>query len=263
MENRGPVQGARCRGRHPVIRSLLRRPVLSVAGLSAAVAVAGGAYAATGTDDAAPAASTMDAALERAVPGGAVADGHAAVAQAQASVQEAQLEREAARRAEAERAARLEAERQAQLEAERLAAEEAARQAEAQRQAQLEAERRAEAARQAEAARLAAAEQVSRAADRDPRSTAQAMLAQRGWADQFGCLEKLWQRESRWDHTADNPTSSAYGIPQALPGSRMASAGPDWRTNPETQIRWGLDYIAERYGSPCAALNHSNARNWY
>jgi hypothetical protein len=70
-------------------------------------------------------------------------------------------------------------------------------------------------------------------------------------------------RESRWNHVAENPSSGAYGIPQALPGSKMASAGDDWATNPETQIRWGLGYIDARYGSPCAAWEHSEEKNWY
>lgn len=98
----------------------------------------------------------------------------------------------------------------------------------------------------------------------DPRSIAQAMLADHGWSqDQFGCLDSLWVKESNWDPTAANPTSSAYGIPQALPGSKMASAGADWQTNPATQIEWGLGYIADRYGSPCAAWSHSQANGWY
>ncbi|QGQ20169.1 DUF348 domain-containing protein [Cellulomonas sp. JZ18] len=93
---------------------------------------------------------------------------------------------------------------------------------------------------------------------------AKEMVAQRGWGDdQFACLLKLWQKESGWRVDADNPTSSAYGIPQALPGSKMASAGADWRTNPATQITWGLGYIAGRYGTPCAAWAHSQAKNWY
>ena len=66
-----------------------------------------------------------------------------------------------------------------------------------------------------------------------------------------------------WRVDADNPTSSAYGIPQALPGEKMASAGADWATNPETQIRWGLGYIADRYGSPCSANAFKLANNWY
>jgi hypothetical protein len=70
-------------------------------------------------------------------------------------------------------------------------------------------------------------------------------------------------RESGWRWNADNPNSSAYGIPQALPGSKMAAAGADWRTNPATQIRWGLSYIAGRYGTPIQALAHSNAKGWY
>ena len=98
----------------------------------------------------------------------------------------------------------------------------------------------------------------------DARSIARGMLASFGWGqDQFQCLNTLWNRESGWNSRAQNASSGAYGIPQALPGSKMASAGADWRTNPATQIRWGLGYISGRYGSPCAALNHSYAMNWY
>ena len=95
-----------------------------------------------------------------------------------------------------------------------------------------------------------------------PRAIARSMLAQRGWSDQFGCLDRLWQKESGWRVTASNP-SGAYGIPQALPGSKMASAGADWRTNPATQIRWGLGYIGSRYGGPCAAEAHARSTGWY
>ena len=97
----------------------------------------------------------------------------------------------------------------------------------------------------------------------DPRTIARAMLAERGQAGQFGCLDRLWTKESEWRVRATNPSSGAYGIPQSLPASKMASAGSDWRTNPRTQIRWGLGYIAERYGSPCAAWSHSQANGWY
>lgn len=88
------------------------------------------------------------------------------------------------------------------------------------------------------------------------------MAAKRGWTgQQWRCLDTLWGvRESGWDHTNDNPTSDAYGIPQALPGSKM---GPGWQYNPRVQIRWGLSYIRGRYGTPCAALAHSYANNWY
>jgi hypothetical protein len=81
--------------------------------------------------------------------------------------------------------------------------------------------------------------------------------------DQHSCLVNLWNRESGWRHTADNPTSSAYGIPQSLPGSKMASAGADWRTNPETQIKWGLKYIKHRYETPCGAWGAFKQKGWY
>jgi hypothetical protein len=81
--------------------------------------------------------------------------------------------------------------------------------------------------------------------------------------DQYSCLVKLWDRESNWRHTARNKSSGAYGIPQALPGTKMATEGPDYLTNPETQIRWGVKYIKGRYGSPCGALAHSDKLGWY
>jgi len=85
-----------------------------------------------------------------------------------------------------------------------------------------------------------------------------------GWGqDQYSCLVKLWDRESRWNALAQNGSSGAYGIPQALPGSRMASEGSDWATNPQTQIRWGVKYIGGRYKTPCTALLHSNDYGWY
>jgi uncharacterized protein YabE (DUF348 family) len=92
----------------------------------------------------------------------------------------------------------------------------------------------------------------------------QQMAAARGWTGQeWTCLELLWERESGWNYQAANPSSSAYGIPQALPGSKMGSAGSDWATNPATQIEWGLGYIADRYGTPCGAWGHSESAGWY
>ena len=85
-----------------------------------------------------------------------------------------------------------------------------------------------------------------------------------GWeSDQYSCLVILWERESNWRVNAKNKSSGAYGIPQSLPGSKMASEGADWMTNPQTQINWGLKYIKGRYGAPCGALAHSNKFNWY
>lgn len=88
-------------------------------------------------------------------------------------------------------------------------------------------------------------------------------LAARGWANQAQCLDNLWTHESSWNVYATNPSSGAYGIPQSLPGVKMATAGSDWQTNPATQIRWGLNYIAQRYGSPCNAWSHETRVNWY
>ena len=102
--------------------------------------------------------------------------------------------------------------------------------------------------------RQAARKQAVPAASGSPRQIAQAMLGSFGWSSsQFSCLDPLWEDESRWNVTAANPGSGAFGIPQALPGSRMASAGPDWQTSAVTQIRWGLRYVRDTYGSPCAA----------
>ena len=85
-----------------------------------------------------------------------------------------------------------------------------------------------------------------------------------GWTgEQFTCYDNIIMGESLWDQYADNPTSSAYGIPQALPGKRMASEGADWKTNPATQIKWGLKYVKERYGTPCKAWAFKRAKGWY
>ena len=102
------------------------------------------------------------------------------------------------------------------------------------------------------------------AASGSPQQIAQAMLGSFGWsASQFSCLDPLWAHESGWSVSAYNAGSGAFGIPQALPGSRMASAGPDWQTDAATQIRWGLEYIKGTYGSPCGAWAHEEATGWY
>ena len=90
------------------------------------------------------------------------------------------------------------------------------------------------------------------------------MASMYGWGDdQFGCLVDLWNKESGWNVYAQNSSSGAYGIPQALPGTKMATAGADWATNAATQIKWGLGYIAGRYGNPCGAWSHSASVGWY
>ena len=91
-----------------------------------------------------------------------------------------------------------------------------------------------------------------------------AQLASYGWAAaEMPCLVKLWTKESNWMTTAENPSSGAYGVVQSLPAEKMASAGADYRTNYRTQINWGLEYVKDRYGSPCGALNFHYANNWY
>jgi hypothetical protein len=145
-------------------------------------------------------------------------------------------------KAEAERKAKEAAERKAKKEAERKAAEKKRRAAEQR------------------AARARAAQGGSPAQNR---ALGMAMCADKGWsASQCNALGTLWQRESGWNSRAHNP-SGAHGIPQALPGSKMSSAGPNWQSNARTQIAWGLNYIKSTYGNPSNALAHSNRTGWY
>lgn len=96
------------------------------------------------------------------------------------------------------------------------------------------------------------------------RMMAQGLAAERGWTgSEWRCLDRLVWRESRWIQTARNPTSGAYGIPQSLPGRKMATVAPDWQTNPVTQVRWMLRYVKNRFSTPCNALAHSNRTGWY
>ncbi|HET7529487.1 MAG TPA: transglycosylase SLT domain-containing protein [Mycobacteriales bacterium] len=98
----------------------------------------------------------------------------------------------------------------------------------------------------------------------DPQSIAHAMLLRQGYSEgEWSCLQALWTRESGWNTYASNASSGAYGIPQALPAEKMATFGADYRTNPITQISWGLWYIHESYGSPCGALSHENSYGYY
>lgn len=96
-----------------------------------------------------------------------------------------------------------------------------------------------------------------------PRSAVKRYVLGRVGPVQFVCLDNLWTRESHWNYKAENKSSSAYGIPQALPGSKMASAGKDWRTNPITQVKWGIHYVNGRYGSGCGAWNFWQGHGWY
>ncbi|MEV5973840.1 transglycosylase SLT domain-containing protein [Streptomyces sp. NPDC051921] len=151
----------------------------------------------------------------------------------------------------------------------RKSAEEAAR-----IQAAKDAEAKKEAADKAEKERKEAeAERASRSALRDASSFAaqgsysisevKAIARQMIPGDQFQCFSNIVDHESGWNYTATNASSGAYGLVQALPGSKMSTAGADWRTNPATQIKWGLSYMNGRYGSPCGAWSFWQANHWY
>jgi len=96
-----------------------------------------------------------------------------------------------------------------------------------------------------------------------PQAIARQLLASYGWSSQWSCLNSLVSKESGWDTHAQNSSSRAYGIPQALPGSKMASEGSDWRDSARTQLSWMMKYLNQRYGGPCGAWAHSVANNWY
>ncbi len=203
-------------------------------------------------------------------------------AQAQVDAeQKAEQERQAEAQADKERQAQADKERQAEGQSDDESQPQAQDQEESPAEGQGQDKRKAEGEsedkpqaggqsqdeRQAE--REAAAQSSERSAERaksDPKSVASNMIGDYDWGDsEFSCLEELWTNESQWDYTAENPSSGALGIPQSLPPEKMAEAGDDYETNPVTQIEWGLEYIDERYGSPCAALDFWNAQSphWY
>ncbi len=184
-------------------------------------------------------------------------------------VQTASLTQQADRQSDAANAAE-------QRSAAESARQQAAKDAQAKKE-QAEAERRAKEARE-KAEREAkereeAAEAASRGAGRTDASFPQqssysvaevkAMAQQIVGGGQFQCFSNIVTRESGWDYTATNPSSGAYGLVQAYPASKMSSVGADWRTNPATQIKWGLNYMNERYGSPCGAWEWWQANHYY
>jgi hypothetical protein len=173
-------------------------------------------------------------------------------AAANAAVAKAAAQKAAAQKAAAAKAAAAKA-AAAKAAAAKAAAQQAAQEQAAQQQAA-----------QQQAAQQTTAQPATSAPSGSPQQIAEQMLSQFGWSSsQFSCLQPLWALESGWNIYASNPSSGAYGIPQALPGSKMASAGPDWQGDAATQIRWGLSYIQGTYGSPCAAWSHEEADGWY
>ncbi|KJK58846.1 transglycosylase domain-containing protein [Saccharothrix sp. ST-888] len=161
------------------------------------------------------------------------------------------------------------ADQAAQEAAAKKAADEAARQkAAADAQAKADAEKAAKAAEEKrkadeEAANRAKARTEMAAVSASPGSVQALAASIVGDSGQFQCFSHIVNNESGWDYQATNASSGAYGLVQALPGSKMASAGSDWRTNPATQIKWGLNYMNERYGSPCGAWSFWQSHSWY
>jgi hypothetical protein len=179
----------------------------------------------------------------------------------QAAAQQAARRQAAARRAVARQAAARRAAAVARQAAARRAAA-AARRAAATRHsgaAVLLADARQQQSARSQSPKVRAGSELSGS----PQEIAQQLLDANGQGSQFSCLEALWTRESGWNVHATNPTSGAYGIPQALPATKMASTGADWRTDVTTQVRWGVSYIDSAYGSPCAAWSHEEKAGWY
>ncbi|MEY9947290.1 FKBP-type peptidyl-prolyl cis-trans isomerase [Kitasatospora sp. GAS1066B] len=227
----------------------------AVTAVGAVVGVASGSEAAP-AQSVDVAGSTLLADVPSATQAQAISDNIAnqSVAQQQAA--------DAATKKAAEEAARLKAaaDAQAKADADKAAADAAAKaaaQAKAQQQAQQEADALAKAKSQMAVTNAAPPVSVSPGS---VQAIAQGII---GDSTQFQCFSNIVTRESGWDYTATNSGSGAYGLVQALPGSKMASVGADWRTNPATQIKWGLGYMNDRYGSPCGAWSFWQAHSWY
>ncbi|UCM90087.1 aggregation-promoting factor C-terminal-like domain-containing protein [Streptomyces marincola] len=232
----------------------------AVASATAVTTVGAAVGVASGDDQSRPAenmaAVAADATLLAEIPAGTNAELHTASLTQQVETQTIAADADARRAAQ--EAARIQA---AESAAERRAEAERAAQEQADREAREAAERAAEEAR-------AAASSAGSSASFPVQSSytkaeVQAMARQIVAADQFQCFSNIVDHESGWNHTAQNPSSGAYGLMQALPGSKMSSAGSDWQTNPATQIRWGVNYMEDRYGSPCGAWEFWQANNWY
>ncbi|MFI7272430.1 transglycosylase SLT domain-containing protein [Streptomyces sp. NPDC049879] len=233
------------------VRGFAVASATAVTTVGAAVGVASGDEQGRSTEPVEVVAA--DATLLAEIPAGANAQLHTASLTQQAESQASAADADARRAAQ--EAARLQAAEDAH---DRRAEEERA-----------EEERRAAEAAEAEAAaaeaQAASAEAAASAPVQSSYSVAdvQALARQMVPADQFQCFSNIVDHESGWNYQATNPSSGAYGLMQALPGSKMSSAGADWQTNPATQIRWGLDYMDSRYGSPCGAWDFWTVNNWY
>ena len=247
------IRVAHQRARHRLAARVVRRPLVTAGAAVALVGVSAAGYAKAGE----PLSNLPEWAAAIAVPSAAT-QADERKADHDAALVEQSSYREAATRASAIRASYAADQAKAVVAAAAVKAKAAA----GVQAAAISAERQAEADRAARDAQRVALIDNARS---DPRLVARAMLGDHGWSDgQWSCLEQLWVGESDWNYKAENP-SGAYGIPQSLPASKMASVGADYRTNPITQITWGMDYIKNSYGSPCSALSSWNSRSphWY
>jgi hypothetical protein len=244
--------------------------------VSAAVAALG-SPASLGTADAIPATTaSVVPAGEPTATESAIADALAGARAARESrdAERAKLDAATAKRASkrattlsaqtkliAAQQARLEAQQARQLKAEAVAKARRATEAKAAADAKAKAKAKAAAAAKARALK----NRGYQPGTTDPRDIARQILKNKyGYgADQYSCFNFIIMRESMWDVHATNRSSGAYGIPQALPGSKMSTIASDWRTNPATQIIWGIEYMKSRYGSPCQAKSFKASHGWY
>nr|WP_111491551.1 transglycosylase SLT domain-containing protein [Peterkaempfera bronchialis] len=200
------------------------------------------------------------AAEEKAAAAAKAAADHRAhlIAQANAKARAEAAAKKAAADHRAHVIAQANAKARAQAAAKKAAA---AAKAAADHQAHLIAQANAKARAEAAAKKAAAVKKAApKTLSGSPQEIARQIVGNSG---QYQCFAQIVQHESSWNPTATNPSSGAYGLVQALPGSKMASAGADWRTNPATQIKWGLSYMNERYGSPCGAWSFWQSHHWY
>ncbi|WP_439692245.1 phospholipase [Curtobacterium sp. SP.BCo] len=261
------------------LRRALRRPTTLIVGGAAVLAVAGG-IATVGTQpaigealgmptaSATPAPALSGTALDRAQAAATIATARTVVETANAKTDTGPLERridaldDYRKLSGAALTSRISSTVETTTDTADASATQDKRDADAKAAAAAAAQRAAaERAAAAEAARKQAAANTVAGA----KATASSLAAsQYGWgSDQFQCLDNLWTKESGWNYQAVNANGGATGIPQALPGSKMATIAADWRTNATTQITWGLQYISASYGTPCAAWAHSQASNFY
>jgi len=248
----GPRHARHAPASRRVPAKAVRRPPLSAGAALALVGACAAGYAAAGD-------STSRSAAASTVPKAALS--HAA--RSQGALSQAALSQAAERSTEQLEQRSYHQQASTVLAVRQSAAADVARAQQAAEAVRIQAEREAA---QAQASRDDEREAVVARAQQDPRSVARAMLADFGWGNaQWSCLERLWVGESGWDYRAENRSSGAYGIPQALPASKMGTVASDYLSNPFTQITWGMQYIKASYGTPCGALSFWNAKSphWY